>query len=322
MARPELRMTFADADALGREFESNLRLGRAFLPGASGVEVLSDCTLVLVHPADANELALPAQVVMVSDSPGFSGVGIELRPFDGNARERIASFVRGGREGSPSVTAAVAEAPAVTESVAVTETESAAETDADAVSSSATDSDSDSDASADADEDADPDSASDADSEPETEDEDGDGDEGETEEPDVQAQAAIMERMRSLSQVERQKLARRGELQERVLLERLYEKEVWNLLLHNPRITLPEIARIARKRSVPRNLLEQIVDNAAWIQTSLVRRALLGNPRIGPDSIQKLIRATPRHELKMMAKSTGYSLAVRDAARKALKPPT
>lgn len=310
MTRPELRMSFANAEALSREFESNLKHGRALLPEPSTLEVLSDCTLVVVHPDDARELALPAQVVMVSASGPVRGVGIELRPFDAGVREQLARFIEGvgaprpqptdaGSESAPRSEAADAVPGTVTGAVAQID----ADPDPDAKASSETDSDAEAGAEA---------SESNADAD---RDEHGAS-------TDVQAQEGQLERMRNLSQSERQKLARRGELGERVLLERLYEKEVWGLLLHNPRITIPEIARIARKGSVPRPLLEQIADNNSWIQAPIVRRALLGNPRTTAESIQKLIRATPKHELKLMLKTTSYPIAVRDAARKALKPET
>ena len=35
-------------------------------------------------------------------------------------------------------------------------------------------------------------------------------------------------------------------------LERLYGKQVWESLLHNAKVTVPEVARIARKGTIPR----------------------------------------------------------------------
>ncbi|HKP64076.1 MAG TPA: hypothetical protein VJV78_45385 [Polyangiales bacterium] len=127
------------------------------------------------------------------------------------------------------------------------------------------------------------------------------------------------ERLRSLNATEQLKVARRGELQDRVVVERLYGKQVWEALLSNPRITLPEVARIARKGTVPRPLIESIVENNAWIRADNVRRALLSNPKLTGEGIQKLLRITPRHELKMIEKGTSYPMSVRDGARKLLK---
>jgi Tfp pilus assembly protein PilZ len=127
----------------------------------------------------------------------------------------------------------------------------------------------------------------------------------------------VHERVRTLNLAEQQKLARTGELQERVALERQYGKNVWETLLANPRITVPEIARIARKGTVPRPLLELIIDNATWVKNTPVRRALLGNPRCG-DAAIKILRLAPRPELKLIERGTAYPAIIREAARKLL----
>lgn len=124
------------------------------------------------------------------------------------------------------------------------------------------------------------------------------------------------EQLRAMSLVEQLKIARAGELNDRVALERHVGKPLWEALLGNPRITIVEVARIAKKGTVPRPLIEQIVDHAAWLQNGLVRRALLSNPKLTPEGIMKVLRVMPRPELKLVEKQTGYPNAVRDAARK------
>ena len=123
----------------------------------------------------------------------------------------------------------------------------------------------------------------------------------------------------ALNPTQQLKLARKGEIAERVLLERLYGKQVWEALLQNPRITLPEVARIARKGSVPRPTLELIWENAGWIKDQSIRRALLANTKLPGDTIVKLLRLMPRHELKVLEKGTAYPAPVREAARKLLR---
>lgn len=129
---------------------------------------------------------------------------------------------------------------------------------------------------------------------------------------------AVM-RLRNLSLAEQQKVAQRGEHQERVLLERLYGKLVWEALLRNPRITTPEVARIAKMGALPKPLLEIILGNGGWIQVPEIRRALLGNPRLAAEHIPKLLRLLPRHELKLLPSQTAYPQAVRDWARRLLR---
>ena len=127
------------------------------------------------------------------------------------------------------------------------------------------------------------------------------------------------ERLRHLNPAQQLKVARTGELADRITVERLYGKQVWDALLHNPRISVPEVARIARKGTVPKPLLDVILENGAWIKADAVRRALLSNPKLGPDAVLKLLRITPKHELKTIDKGTAYGMPVREAARKLLK---
>lgn len=128
-----------------------------------------------------------------------------------------------------------------------------------------------------------------------------------------------MDRLRNLSPAEQLKVARRGELADRLAVERLYGKQVWEALLQNPRLTIPEVAKIARKGTVPRPLLEIILDNGGWSKADAVRRALLSNPKIGADAVLKLLRITPKHELKLIEKGSAYGATVREAARKLLR---
>ena len=127
------------------------------------------------------------------------------------------------------------------------------------------------------------------------------------------------EKLRKLNAAQQLKVARTGELADRIAVERLYGKQVWDALLHNPRLSIPEVARIARKGTVPKPLLDYILENGGWIKADAVRRALLSNPKIGAESVLKLLRITPKHELKLIEKGTAYAPPVREAARKLLK---
>jgi hypothetical protein len=103
------------------------------------------------------------------------------------------------------------------------------------------------------------------------------------------------------------------------MLERIYGKTVWEPLLRNPRLTPPEVSRIARMGMLPRTMLEVIVGNGAWLQIPEVRRALLSNPRLGADQILRVLRLIPKHELKIASTTTAYPSAVRDAAKRLMK---
>lgn len=127
---------------------------------------------------------------------------------------------------------------------------------------------------------------------------------------------AVSERIRNLSFSDQQKMAREGGQVERTALERVYGKAVWEALLQNPRVTVVEVARISCKAGLPKILLDVILSNPSWLSNGQVRRGLLTNPRLGRDQVVKVLRAMPRHELKLAPKQSIYSAAVREAARR------
>jgi hypothetical protein len=129
----------------------------------------------------------------------------------------------------------------------------------------------------------------------------------------------VHERLRGLNLNDQIKMAQTGETHERVVLERIYGKTVWEALLRNPRLTGPEVARIARMGALPKVLLQVILDNGAWLRIPEVRRALLASKRLGNDQIEKVLRFLPKHELKLATMQTAYPPAVRDAARRLLR---
>jgi hypothetical protein len=127
------------------------------------------------------------------------------------------------------------------------------------------------------------------------------------------------ERLRGISLAEQMKIARGPSASERMALERMYGKNVWDALLHNPGLTAPEVARLARLGTLPRVLLEIIVTNNTWLQVPEVRRALLSNPRLGTDQIARVLRLLPKHELKVASTIPAYPQSVRSLAKKMIK---
>ena len=123
-------------------------------------------------------------------------------------------------------------------------------------------------------------------------------------------------RVRRYSTAEQMKGAREGDLAERIALERVYGKGVWELLLQNRRITVPEVTRIARKGNVPAPLLDTVAANAAWLSSGELRRVLLTNARLGNVSRDKILRALPKAELTLVTRQPAYPPAVRQAAKK------
>ena len=145
----------------------------------------------------------------------------------------------------------------------------------------------------------------------------------EPEEPDEERRKLALnhhERLRGLTLAEQVKKAQQSvDPSERMTLERMYGKTVWEALLRNPRLTAPEVVRIARMGMLPRTQLEVIVGNGTWLQVPEVRRALLSNPKLSPDHITRILRLVPKQELKLAAAQTAYPHPVRDAAKRMLR---
>jgi hypothetical protein len=126
----------------------------------------------------------------------------------------------------------------------------------------------------------------------------------------------VHERIRQLNLRERETIGRTGMLAERVALERAFGGSAWEALLQNPQLTAPEVARIAKNGSLPIPLVGVIVGNASWLGSGEVRRALLGNPRVSGLNLDRVLRATPKAELKLVAQMSAYRSEVRAAAQK------
>lgn len=278
----------------------DLAAGGVFIPGCT-LRLAEECELVV---CGANRrLSVPARVVYVDEQ---RGAGLELIGFSTQMREQLAELAELAPSAVPAhsspahriapVDSDLALPPHLDFDFAPTRTADAGDSDPALLDAG---------------------SLADADPEP------GPGDAG-AGDPDARRSGAsvsphIHERLRGLTLAAQIKLAISGELHERIVLERLYGKNVWEPLLRNPRLTAPEVARIARFGSLPRVLLELILGNNAWLQIPEVRRALLTNPRLGADQIMKVLRLTPKHELRLAAVQTAYPHAVRNAARMLLR---
>ena len=289
MGRPTVELELNTAHA------RDLDAGGVFVPGC-GLQITEECDLLV--RAAAGEMPLVARVVFVD--PAGRGAGLEVVGFNPDLRQRIADLAA-----APAPTPEPAPLqldldplpadppfdPEATQPISLEEMD-----------------------------DADPDDPRSGDTieDDGTGDDDGDGDT----EDDAAARARapmLHERLRGLTLVQQLKVAHTGEMQERILLERIYGKTVWEALLRNPRLTGQEVARIARMGALPRTLLETIVSNGGWLQIPEVRRALLTHPRLGVDQITRILRLLPKHELKLATAQTAYSLAVREHARRLLR---
>ena len=137
-------------------------------------------------------------------------------------------------------------------------------------------------------------------------------------ETDERGAQSLQERIRGLSLTEQQRMASGGSMQERIVLERTFGANVWEALLGNPRLTIPEVAKIARKGTLPRPLVENIAGHPSWLAAPEVQRALLGNPRTTAEIVTRVLRSMSRGELVLVPQQTAYPQGVRAQAKKLL----
>jgi hypothetical protein len=305
---PELVLAFENRTALLEEYDKNLAHGRAFIMGAFGLPVFSACTLTIEHPETQRRQSFACEVVMVLDQGPQRGTAVQFSDRSEGNLERLKSFV--------------AEQVERTRRAPI---ETGFEDEATGLRSFNTSAGSDDDQADDQDDDEqdEQDEFDDVDDVDERTNPFGDASAVDDEDgPPTQQRASIASRalkLKNLTPEQRMKFARSSVQEERVLLERMYGSAVWELLLHNPKITVPEVARMARKGTVPRPLLDFIADNEQWVRHSLVRRALLANPRLGADAINKVLRTLPPRELKLVPQQTAYPAGVRQAATRIMR---
>jgi len=134
--------------------------------------------------------------------------------------------------------------------------------------------------------------------------------------PEKTSAQNVFERIKNLPMAQLQKMAREGSTSERVALERKFGNVVWADLLKHPRITLPEIARIARKGALSLPLLDKIVNNAAWLQAPQVKRSLLASRRMSNEQARRILKTLPRSDLLLVPSQVTYPSFIREAAKK------
>jgi hypothetical protein len=302
-----LVLRFFDRVALEQEHARNFAHGRAFVSGVYGYALFTPCRLVIEHPDNGAQCDVDVEVVMVLEE----GIALQFRDRSSSELERVSAFI-GTSPGADNHNAYALE---VGESDDLVTLDDVYEMDPPSE-----------DEGAETEQDNESKSESESDRESENEREGESKRDGESED---EAQARLagrlnlvterQQRLRNIDMGERMRIARGTNMELRVLLERLYGAAVWDALLHNPKITIPEVARIAKKGTLSRPLIDMIVDNEQWIHQSLVRRALLGNPRLGPESAMKVLRTLPQRELKLVPHQTAYPATVRSAAARLIK---
>jgi hypothetical protein len=126
------------------------------------------------------------------------------------------------------------------------------------------------------------------------------------------------DRMRALSQMEKILLAVKADRSERSLLLQDNDPRVLLSLLRNPRITVDEVARLAKSSFLTFQIAEVIMKTAQWMALLDVRLGLIHNPKTPPAFALRILPTLPDAEVRAIARG-GTSMALKQAALKRLQ---
>lgn len=132
-----------------------------------------------------------------------------------------------------------------------------------------------------------------------------------------QAQNA-WDRMRSLTQMEKILLAVKAERSERALLLQDNDPRVLLSILRNPRLTVEEVARLAKSPFLNYQIADVIVKTTQWMANLDVRVGLINNPKTPPAFALRILPTLPVMEVRNIARA-GTSMALKQAALRMLQ---
>lgn len=144
------------------------------------------------------------------------------------------------------------------------------------------------------------------------------GVEVDVEEESAEKRQSAWDRMRGLSQMEKLLLAIKAERSERALLLQDSDPRVLLSLLRNPRLTVEEVARVAKSPFLNYQVAEVILKTTQWMGNMEVRLALIRNAKTPPAFALQILPSLPESEIRSIARA-GTSMALKQAALKRLQ---
>lgn len=126
------------------------------------------------------------------------------------------------------------------------------------------------------------------------------------------------DRIRGLSQMEKLLLAVKAERSERALLLQDNDPRVLLSLLRNPRLTVDEVARLAKSSFLNFQIADVIVKTTQWMSSMDVRLGLIRNPKTPPAMALQILPTLPESEIRSIARA-GTNMALKQAALRRLQ---
>lgn len=135
-------------------------------------------------------------------------------------------------------------------------------------------------------------------------------------EPDPVKRKTLLERMATMTVLDRVKLALIGGREERVILIRDPNKVVQRCVLQSPRLTDAEVENFASMTTLTMEILRIIAHNRRWMKSYAVVKNLIFNSKTPLDiTMHQLARLTPR-DLKILSTSKSVPETLRSTAAK------
>ncbi len=136
--------------------------------------------------------------------------------------------------------------------------------------------------------------------------------------PEDEKRENAWDRMRGLSQMEKILLAVKADRFERALLLQDNDPRVLLSLLRNPRLTVDEVARLAKSSYLTFQIAEVILKAAQWMSSLDVRVGLVHNPKTPPAFSLRILPTLPDSEVRAIARG-GTNMQLKQAALRRLQ---
>jgi hypothetical protein len=134
------------------------------------------------------------------------------------------------------------------------------------------------------------------------------GDEGER-----QKSQNAWDRVRELSQIEKILLAAKADRTERALLLQDNDPRVLLSVLRNPRLTVDEVARLAKSSFLTYQIADVIMKAGQWMASLDVRLGLIHNAKTPQAFALRILPTLPESDVRAIARA-GTSMALKQAA--------
>jgi hypothetical protein len=134
----------------------------------------------------------------------------------------------------------------------------------------------------------------------------------------IEKRQNVWDRVRALSQMEKLLLAVKADRTERALLLQDNDPRVLLSLLRNPRLTVDEVARLAKSSFLTFQVADVIIKTSQWMASLDVRLGLIHNAKTPPAFSLRILPTLPESEVRSIARA-GTNMALKTAALRQLQ---